>query len=93
MATPINSYRQKPPVVTGFQYDGTNAQDVIDFTGGKAVQEDGALKLQHYEGSEKSVINVTDWVLKQSVTGVFSSMPDAYFKAAYELNVAVTRKK
>jgi hypothetical protein len=81
-----NEYRQKPPVVTAIQYDGTNATDVISFGNGKITDESGSLMLQHDPEGGKSVVNATDWVIK-GVAMVVSSMPDAYFSVSYEPNV------
>lgn len=64
------SYVQKPVTVQAVQYDGSNQQEVIDFTNGKAKEreEDGAFVLTYPGGDDKyaAVINTTDWLVKDA---------------------------
>jgi hypothetical protein len=65
MASQDKQYRRQVEVVHGFQYDGTNANDVIDFchgSEGTAEIEGGKLMLTH-PGGTKQEIRVSDWIL------------------------------
>jgi hypothetical protein len=84
MAAQIKQYRRQVEVVHGFQYDGTNTQDVIDFTEGAAhVGTDGKLYLKHpgNPGIDQE-IRKTDWILNDAWGNDFV-MGDNVFKIVY----------
>lgn len=68
MPSTSKQYRRQTEVVQGFQYDGTNAQDCIDFaegTEGSVALEGDKLMLTH-PGGDKQEIRLTDWLLKDA---------------------------
>jgi hypothetical protein len=81
MPTASKQYRRQVEVVEGFQYDGTNSQDVIDFTGGAAVMQDDKLMLKH-PGGQYQEIHPTNWILHDPWESNFV-MADADFKIVY----------
>jgi hypothetical protein len=84
MPSTVKQYRRQVEVVQGFQYDGTNMQDVIDFcqgSEGTAAIEDGKLILTH-PGGAKQEIRPNDWVLADA-WGKNFVMADTDFHIVY----------
>jgi hypothetical protein len=81
MDTIVHQYRRQVEVVSGFQYDGTNFDDVQEFTEGAAQMEDGKLMLTH-PGGAKQEVRPTDWILEDAWENSFC-MADTDFKIVY----------
>ena len=82
MAVPPRKYREQIIEVTALQFDGTNQQQLIDWSEGKvAVAPGGGLQLEVRPGMFVPV-NVTDWVLTDPWAHS-DAMPDSNFQITY----------
>ena len=81
----IKKFRKKPIVIEAIQYIGSNKQEIIDFTEGKAMTNTcySHLTIPTLEGNHKADVN--DWIIK-GVKGEYPCKPDIFQETYEEVN-------
>jgi hypothetical protein len=78
-------FRKKPVVIEAIQFDGSNAQEIMDWAGGSAVvirsNTADCLTIPTLEGDH--LASLDDWIIK-GVKGEFYPCKPDIFAATYE---------
>jgi hypothetical protein len=74
-------YRKKPVVIEARQYDGSNADALVRWIGGRSYEERGKIIVPTLEGDHAAARG--DWIIR-GVKGEFYPCKPDIFDATYE---------